>query len=201
MQEHGSPPRARQDGLLEETVGEELLLYDQKSHTAHCLSPIAACVWRHCDGEHDLTGLAELAGASESLVADALYELREKDLLATEPQLTESAVPGESRREAIGRAARYGAAAAAGSMIVSATAATPAMAESEPIINICCECLEPTTKKACSCTATTSTRMGAPAVCKKWCEEAVNPNKLCAAIGESLVKSGQCLGTNKCAGT
>src|SRR5580704_20611 len=101
MYEHGSLPRARRDGLLEETLGEELLLYDQNSHTAHCLSPVVACLWRHCDGERDVTELAELAGASKDLVAGALHELREKDLLAAEPALTESAVPGVSRREAI----------------------------------------------------------------------------------------------------
>ena len=130
MHEYRSLPRAREDGLLEEAVGEELLLYDQESHTAHCLSPIAACVWRHCDGEHDLADLAQFVGASEDLVADALHELCEKDLLDAEPQFVQSAVSGISRREAIGRAARYGAAAAAGSLIVSATAATPAMAAS-----------------------------------------------------------------------
>jgi hypothetical protein len=144
MREHGSLPRARKDGLLEETVGEELLLYDRDSHTAHCLSPIAACVWRHCDGEHDVTELAELAGTSESLVADALHELREKDLLAAEPELVQSTIPGLSRREAIGRVARYGAAAAGASLIVSATAATPAMASSEEIEGegtlLCCQC-------------------------------------------------------------
>jgi hypothetical protein len=130
MHEHGSLPRARQDGLIEEAVGEELLLYDRDSHTAHCLSPIAAHVWQHCDGEHDLAELAVLAGVSDDLVASALYDLREKNLLDAEPTLTQSTIPGESRREAIGRVARYGAAAAAGSMIVSATAATPAMASS-----------------------------------------------------------------------
>src|ERR1700685_2997974 len=130
MYEYGSLPRARRDGLLEETVGEELLLYDRGSHTAHCLSPIAACVWRHCDGEHDATELAALAGASESVVADALHELREKYLLDAEPELLPSTILGVSRREAISRAACYGAAAAAGSMIVSATAATPATASS-----------------------------------------------------------------------
>jgi hypothetical protein len=130
MHEHGSLPRARQDGLLVETAGEELLLYDQNTHTAHCLSPIAACLWRHCDGERDVAELAELTGVSEDLVADALHELREKDLLAAEPELMQSTIPGVSRREAIVRVARYGAAAAAGSMIVSATAATPAMASS-----------------------------------------------------------------------
>jgi hypothetical protein len=130
MHKHGSLPRARKDGLLEETVGEELLLYDRNSHTAHCLSPIAANVWRNCDGERDVTELAALIGANENLVADALQELREKDLLDPELTLMQSPVPGISRREAIGRVARYGATAAAGSLIVSAAAATPAMASS-----------------------------------------------------------------------
>jgi hypothetical protein len=146
MHEHGSLPRARQDGLLVDAVGEELLLYDQNSHTAHCLSPIAACVWRHCDGKRDVTELAELAGVSEGLVVDALHELREKELLDAEPHVMQSTVPGISRREAIGRVAGYGAAAASVPLIVSATAATPAMASSgeKSVCNAgtgtCCKC-------------------------------------------------------------
>src|SRR5580693_7433367 len=102
MHKHESLPLARRDDLLEETLGEELLLYDQNSHTAHCLSPTAAAVWRHCDGEHDVNELAELVETSKDLVADALHELRDKDLLVDEPVLTQSAIPGISRREAIG---------------------------------------------------------------------------------------------------
>ncbi|HTD10293.1 MAG TPA: PqqD family protein [Solirubrobacteraceae bacterium] len=157
MHEYGSLPRARQNGLLEETVGEELLLYDQGSHTAHCLSPVAACVWRRCDGEHDVTELAELVGASKSLVADALHELREKGLFVAEPEPMQDTVAGVSRREVIVRGARYGAAAAAVPLIVSATAATPAMASSgEEIVSTCvggfsgvncCKCFD--TSKAC----------------------------------------------------
>jgi hypothetical protein len=185
MRGYGSSPRARQDGLLEETAGEELLLYDQDSHTAHCLRPIAACVWRHCDGEHDLTGLAELAGASESLVADALHELREKDLLVAEPQLMQSAIPGESRREAIGRVARYGAAAAAGSMIVSATAATPAMASSGEDIE-CCQCFIKT-NQICQCT-----NAGSQPECEKRCKtELVNSKGELCTSGK-LMKSTTC---------
>ncbi len=163
MYPHGSLPRARKDGLLVEQLGEELLLYDRDSHTAHCLSPIAACVWRHCDGERDVTELAELTGASESLVADALHELREKDLLAAEPPIMQSTVPGESRREAIVRVARYGAAAAAGSLIVSATAATPAMASSATCKNTgiktdsCCACFNGTCKNGLKTSAECAT--------------------------------------------
>ena len=112
----GAKKSMSKSGLIQaiaETVGEELLLYDQESHTAHCLSPVAACVWRHCDGEHDLAELAILAGVGKELVAGALYELREKDLLVVEHALIQSTVLGESRREAIIRVGRYGAAAIA----------------------------------------------------------------------------------------
>jgi hypothetical protein len=172
MYEHGSLPRARQDGLLVETAGEELLLYDQNSHTAHCLSPIAACVWRHCDGERDVAELAELAGVSENLVGDALHELREKDLLDAESQLTQSTIPGMSRREAIGRVAGYGAAAAAVPLIVSATAATPAMASSGEIEKGACRQATGSGLSCCKCAGAdevcTSTQPS-EAACRTWC--------------------------------
>jgi hypothetical protein len=186
MQQDGSLPRARRDGLLEETLGEELLLYDQNSHTAHCLSPIAACVWRHCDGERNVTELAELAGASKNVVADALHELREKDLLAAQPTLTESVIPGVSRREVIVRAARYGAAAAGASMIVSATAATPAMASSEEP-STCCQCVDKTNKN-CRCIACQG--MGSETgqeVCEKFCAKTAS----CSSIMSAICFSGE----------
>jgi hypothetical protein len=176
MHQDISLPRARRDGLLEETVGEELLLYDQESHTAHCLSLLAASVWQNCDGEHDLPGLAQLVEASEDLVADALHELREKDLLDAEPQLAQSSIPGESRREAIARVARYGAAATAGSLIVSATAATPAMASSEAIE--CCQCFIGN-KVICNCTHAEN-----QASCEKVCKEVANSKGEACTSGE-----------------
>lgn len=184
MREYGSPPRARQDGLLEETVGEELLLYDQDSHTAHCLSPIAAGVWRHCDGEHDIAGLARLTGAGESLVLGVLDELREKDLLDAEPELRQSTVPGESRREAIGRVARYGAAAAAGSMVVSATAATPAMATSG-VETGCCQCVEPLGQD-CNCAVNLTKGQ-----CEEFCTTATESGCSQPSKG-TLVKGSKC---------
>jgi hypothetical protein len=171
MHEDGSLPQARRDSLLEETVGGELLLYDQNSHIAHCLSPIAACVWRHCDGERDVTELAELAGTSKDLVTDALSELREKDLLDVEPALImQSSVPGVSRREAIGRVARYGAAAAGASLIVSATAATPAMAASK-----CVGCKSGGTSDCCICEDKSCAKVGSEKECEKYCKEEKTP--------------------------
>jgi hypothetical protein len=39
-------------------LAEEVLVYDTERHKAHCLNPMAAAVWRHCDGR---TGVAEIA--------------------------------------------------------------------------------------------------------------------------------------------
>ncbi len=142
-------PRARQEGLLEEAVDAELILYDQSSHIAHCLSPIAAAVWRHCNGRCDVDALAQLVGVSDDLVANVLQELEAKDLLDGEQQLEQGDVR-ISRRDALGRAARYGVAATAGSLVVSAIASTPAMASSGTFFcssetasesDICCLCI------------------------------------------------------------
>lgn len=197
MHQHGSLPQARKDGLLEETLGEELLLYDQDSHTAHCLSPIAACVWRHCDGERDVTELAELTGASKGLVADALYELREKDLLAAESAPMQSTVPGVSRREAIVRVARYGAAAAGASLIVSATAATPAMASSEEEAKKCCQCYESAScVNPCACSTATADTTN-DTVCAEYCRsEKGNIGPPCSKTGSGLVIAGTTHCTN-----
>lgn len=186
MYEQESLPQARKEDLIEDAVGEELLLYDQNSHIAHCLSPLPACVWRHCDGERDVTELAELAGTSESLVADTLHELREKDLLVAEPALTQSAIPGESRREVIGRVARYGAAAAGASMIVSATAATPAMAASAT----CCQC-EKSGGGKCDCKI---------CVGKKDCEEFCEKSAKCDATTQGFLTGTKCEATGACTG-
>jgi hypothetical protein len=194
MHYHGSLPRARKDGLIEETVGEELLLYDRESHSAHCLSPIAAGVWRHCDGERDVTELAALTGAREDLVTDALHKLREKDLLAAEPSLMQSADPGISRREAIGRVARYGAAAASGSLIVSATAATPAMASSGEELRNCCQCIRGI--RDCECGIDMTAKE-----CEEFCKSVSEGTGPCAGNGalESRVEiiNTSCNGTTK----
>lgn len=44
-------PRARQDDLVIERLGDETLVYDMRSHKAHCLNRTAALVWNRCDGK------------------------------------------------------------------------------------------------------------------------------------------------------
>jgi len=51
-------PQARRDGLVVRELADEVLVYDTERHKAHCLNPMAAAVWRHCDGQ---TTVAEVA--------------------------------------------------------------------------------------------------------------------------------------------
>jgi hypothetical protein len=127
MQEHGLRPRARQDGLVVQELGDESLVYDRDTDVAHCLSATAARVWRACDGQRDLGSVAALTGLSEDLVSDALVELSGKKLLADGSLVSASlgVDHGVSRRQALKRIAGAGLAATSLPLIVSATAGTP----------------------------------------------------------------------------
>src|SRR6266498_3512906 len=43
-------PRARTEDLIVEALPTETLVYDTRTHLAHCLNLSAATVWKHCDG-------------------------------------------------------------------------------------------------------------------------------------------------------
>jgi Coenzyme PQQ synthesis protein D (PqqD) len=103
----GEYPRARRAGLLVETVGDEVLVYDTERHRAHALNDSAAKIWKRCDGK---TSAAEIAGGlsealqmpvTEDFVRHGLAQLREFHLL-DEPAGSMSAPDsGPSRRELI----------------------------------------------------------------------------------------------------
>ena len=44
-------PAARKVDLVVQEADDETLVYDLKSHKAHCLNRMAAMVWKHCDGK------------------------------------------------------------------------------------------------------------------------------------------------------
>ena len=44
-------PIARQEDLVTEGLDDETLVYDMRSHKAHCLNRTAALVWDRCDGQ------------------------------------------------------------------------------------------------------------------------------------------------------
>jgi hypothetical protein len=83
-------PQARRDGLVVRELAEEVLIYDTQRHKAHCLNPMAAAVWRHCDGQ---TTVGEMARrlqqdlstpVDRAVVFSALAQLGKARLLAGE---------------------------------------------------------------------------------------------------------------------
>jgi hypothetical protein len=126
-------PKARRDGLILQELPDELLIYDQKTHRAHCLNASAAAVFRIADGSRSIDAIARDAGASlgaslgEDMVWLALDELAENDLL--ESPLSRD-VPRPTRREVLAVGAASGAAAIMLPVVLAITAPTPAYAES-----------------------------------------------------------------------
>jgi hypothetical protein len=97
-------PQARRRGLLLRELPDELLVYDQERHRAHCLNRTAALVFRHADGSRTVDELALLldGGDVREIVVQALAQLDEAGLLAApvEEQLPPA---GIDRRHAVRR--------------------------------------------------------------------------------------------------
>lgn len=133
-------PEARHDDLLVQAVGDELVVYDQKRHRVHRLNRTAALVWRHCDGR---TGAADMAAllqkecglpADEEVVGLALARLAKARLLREERP---EAIAPVTRRQVVRKLSLVGALVLLLPAVTSITAPTPAMAQSESLIEYC----------------------------------------------------------------
>jgi hypothetical protein len=51
-------PEARTEGLVVQHLTDEVLVYDQDRHKAHCLNHTAALVWKQCDGRSSVKEIA-----------------------------------------------------------------------------------------------------------------------------------------------
>jgi hypothetical protein len=128
-------PLARTDGLVVEDFGDEVLIYDQTTDHAHCLTREAAMVWRVCDGRTSAPALANALDLSNDKIAYAVEQLDAAGLLEAAP------ASGMTRREATVRMAKVGGAAAAAPLIFSIMAPTPALAASQQFcLNISGNC-------------------------------------------------------------
>src|SRR5436305_1839198 len=132
---HSLHPRARQNDILVEHVGDETIVYDGERHQAHSLNRSASIVWQHSDGEHSIPQLADVLGTElgiepdGSLVEYAVDELARANLL--EPAANGA---GVTRRNALRRLTFAGAAAVGLPVVLSIIAPTPAMAASGTVL-------------------------------------------------------------------
>lgn len=138
-------PVAREKDLLVEHLADETVVYDTRTKEAHCLSPLAAIAFAHCDGRTTVEQLAALATermgepVDEQRVTEALAQLEERELIDT-PTLRGN---GLSRRDLMRKTAMAGAAAAASApLITTIMAPTPAAAATQFCSNLC-DCCEP----------------------------------------------------------
>src|SRR5215212_6521986 len=89
-------PAARKSKLVVRELADEVLVYDEEGHRAHCLNRTAALVWKSCDGKTPVSGIAEKVGGqlstpvSDEVVWLALDQLAEFDLLARGARRPES---------------------------------------------------------------------------------------------------------------
>jgi len=81
-------PPARVDQLIVKELTDEVLVYDLKRHSAHCLNKTSAIIWKHCDGKTSIAQMTrvlerELAAAhvDEDVIWLALRQLRRFHLL------------------------------------------------------------------------------------------------------------------------
>jgi len=123
-------PRARTEDVITEWVDDELVVYDQRSQTAHCLSRDAASVWELCDGHLSEAEIAKRLGLAPEAVQRAADALSESGLLDEGPIKVDH-TRAYSRREATAKLAKAGGAAFAAPLIYSAVI-RPATAAASP---------------------------------------------------------------------
>lgn len=128
-------PQAREEQLLVENLGDEVLVYDEDRNLAHRLNRTAALVWRQCDGAHSITEMALLLHAELGIPADEELVLLtldrlEKAHLLQQPFQRPVTVANVSRREVIRRLGLSGALILLLPIVNTITAPTPAMAQS-----------------------------------------------------------------------
>jgi hypothetical protein len=110
-------PQARTEGIISEFVGDDLVIYDEVTQTAHSLSSAATLVWELCTGDRFQHEIALELGFEPAVVARAVAELGESGLLDDSPLASPSI--GISRRDAAKRLAKVGGAAFVAPLIYS----------------------------------------------------------------------------------
>lgn len=107
-QEETPRPVARKIDLVTREMPDEVLVYDLKTHQAHCLNQTAATVWKYCNGKNSVTDIAELLALKTSTAVDeaavwlAIEQLGKANLLEARV-LPPIGSPRLSRRETVKR--------------------------------------------------------------------------------------------------
>ncbi len=128
-------PHARRDGLRDERIGNDTVVHDSAHNRTHHLDPVAALLWRHCNGRTSITALArrlqsELGiAAGEERIWQELEHLEAAGLLR-EPLCRPDDEPAISRRELVGLLGRTSV------LLLVAPAYFPSRSHAEPTVRV-----------------------------------------------------------------
>ena len=91
-------PKAKTERLIVREIGDETLVYDLARNAATCLNEFAAKVWRRCDGETSVAGIAAAMGEDERAVWLALHRLMKSQLLTEALAFSPDMTTGKRRQ-------------------------------------------------------------------------------------------------------
>jgi len=96
--------RFKQKALIASRIGDELLLYDQQTSTAHCLNGIAGEMWAACNRESSATEVTEALRSrwpdlEKELVWASLSQMADAGLL--DERTDQGTISSRSRRQLI----------------------------------------------------------------------------------------------------
>ena len=118
------PPKTRDDDLLVHQVEDEIVVYDRTRKEAHRLNESVARVWSRLDGKRSVSEIAGGLDLDESVVALAIDNLANAQLLESNEPLS------VSRRSALRRVASAAAVGVLLPVVTSIPAPLAAMARS-----------------------------------------------------------------------
>ena len=100
---------ARSEDILFESLSDEVLIYDLRTHEATCLNASAALIWDLCDGQRTIKDVVDALGnaeVTEHHIGDILDQLCDKNLLEVDSSpAAHRAQPPMSRRSFVSSAA------------------------------------------------------------------------------------------------
>ncbi len=94
-------PKAKTERLIVREIDGETLVYDRSRDAASCLNEFAAKVWRECDGETSVAGIAAALGEDEPAVWLALHQLTKAQLLTEAIAFPPDMSAAKSRRDIV----------------------------------------------------------------------------------------------------
>jgi hypothetical protein len=120
-------PVARTENILLTEVDNEVMIYDRENDSCHCLNPVAAQVWRYCDGYNTVDDIANLLEQEMELPEDSDMDIRGLVWLALEElercnlikEYVREPIPDEvgvSRRKVLGKTAKFAGVVAIGTL-------------------------------------------------------------------------------------